>query len=68
MVRLFWSRLFLYFSEWNFGLEFDDPRGVWKIRGITPEIFWGLANSSRLGNNEPKLQFLKICQSGIHKK
>lgn len=31
------------FLEWGFGLEFDDPQGIWKIRQITPEILRDLA-------------------------
>jgi hypothetical protein len=40
MVRFFWSRLFLYFSESNFASEFTDPSGIQKIRQINPENFW----------------------------
>ena len=34
----FWEQTFASFLEWNFGLEFADPRGIWRIRRITAEI------------------------------
>ena len=41
----FSEHTFASFLEWNFGLEFADPRGIWRIRRITAEIFRNLANS-----------------------
>ena len=34
----FWEQTFASFLEWNFGLEFSDPRGIWRIRLITAGI------------------------------
>jgi acetone carboxylase gamma subunit len=50
------------FLECNFGLEFADPRGIWKIRQITPEILGNLANSHCHAQKKLKLQFLKNRQ------
>ena len=42
--KIFWQQNFASFLEWNFGLQFAHPRGIWVIRQITAGIFRGLAN------------------------
>ena len=36
--KIFWEQNFASFLERNFGLEFAEPGGIWRIRQITAEI------------------------------
>ena len=36
--KIFWDQTFASFLERNFGLQFAEPGGIWRIRQITAEI------------------------------
>ena len=36
--KIFWEQIFASILEWNFGLEFAEPGGIWRIRQIIAEI------------------------------
>ena len=36
--KIFLEQTFASFLEWNFGLEFAEPGGIWRIQQITAGI------------------------------
>jgi hypothetical protein len=59
--KILMEQVFVFWKEWNLGLEFADPSGKCRIRRITAGISRNLPNSRCIFKNEPKLQFSKIA-------